>query len=104
MTDAQTLLMHLAGKPLYTLTRERPNRVLRLDGSRVLVATEKSPEGKLIPIAWIQAAIYELERHGELRINKETLGHRRTAFIGAVLRELPRVEVLKDPQRLRVKQ
>ncbi|MBA2311749.1 MAG: hypothetical protein H0V97_02990 [Actinobacteria bacterium] len=34
----------------------RPNRVLSVMGDRVIVGTEKSPEGKPIQIEWVQAA------------------------------------------------
>ncbi len=52
------------------------------------MATEKSPEGKPIPIEWVQAAMDRLVLEGELDINPKTVGYR-SAFIGAVLLTLP---------------
>jgi len=102
VTDACRLLARLVGQPLRTLTYENPNRVLRLEGGHAIVETQKNPSGAPVPVRWVQDAIDGLYRDGELRVNKATLRHRRTAFVGAVLRELPDVEVLTKPQRLRV--
>jgi hypothetical protein len=101
MTDARIFLTGLTGVPLRTITQHKPNRVLSVEGGHVVVATEVSPDGARVPIALVQAAMDALYRDGELRINKATLKHRRTAFVGAVLRELPDVEVLTNPQRVR---
>jgi hypothetical protein len=78
---------------------EKPNRVRTVEGDYAYVEREQSGR---VPIADVQAAIDVLYRGGELRINKATLGHSNTAFVGAVLRELPDVEVLTRPQRVRI--
>lgn len=91
-------------KPLRTITDAKPNRVIGLEGASVRVQTNDSGEaGALVPIRYVQQALDALYRDGELRINKATLRHRRTAFIGAALRELPDVEAVTRPQRLRLK-
>ena len=102
--EARKLLARLTAQTLRTLTYEKPNTVMGLEGSKVRVRTNESPpDGRLAPVAYVQEAIDTLYREGELRIDKATLGHRRTAFVGAVLREIPGVEVLTRPQRVRLK-
>lgn len=86
--DARALLSSLVGKTLRTLGTEQPNRILRLEGDQVIVATNRSPGGQPVPIEAVQAALDELQRAGRLRIDVPSVGHR-SAFIGAVLRELP---------------
>lgn len=96
--DARSLLVELVGRPLQTLSG-RPNRIVRLDGADVVVATGRSPGGAVVPIAWVQDAIDLLAAKGELRVDVDTVGHR-SAFVGAVLRELPGTTVLRNPQRV----
>jgi hypothetical protein len=103
MADARAFLTTLVGKPLRTITHNNSNTVLGLEGDSVRVRTDDSgDEGALVPIRYVQQGMDALYRDGELRINKATLGHRRTAFIGAALRELQNVEVVVPSQRLRV--
>jgi hypothetical protein len=85
--DARQLLMELQGKPLETLTG-RPNRILGVTDDTVMVATNRSPAGKPVPIEWIQDALDRLVRDGVVDINVESVGYR-SAFIGAVLKEVP---------------
>jgi hypothetical protein len=56
--------------------------VLELGATDVIVATDASPAGAPVPIAWVQDAIDTLYQRGELRISVPALGHRRSAFIG----------------------
>ena len=103
MLDARQFLATLVDKPLVTITDRKPNRVMRLEGDSVRVETDHSGvQGALVPILWVQQAMDALYEDGELRINKKTLGHKRTAFIGAALSQLPDVEVVLPDQRLRV--
>jgi hypothetical protein len=98
--NAHAVLSDLVGQELRTLSGRR-NRVLRISGSDVIVATTKSPNGKPIPIAWIQRAMDQLERDGEITIDVDTVGYR-SAFVGAVLSILPRAVVLRaSPPRIR---
>jgi hypothetical protein len=83
MPDARQYLSALRGRDLHTVTG-RPNRILRLDGDAVVVATARSPQGQPVPIAWVQDALDRLERDGEVEISVASVGHR-SAFIGDVL-------------------
>ena len=87
MPDARELLIGLVGKDLHTLTG-RPNRILLVDARFVLVATNRSPGGRPVPVEWVQAALDTLVRDSEVQINVESVGYR-SAFVGAVLSEVP---------------
>ncbi len=94
MTPADALV----GRTIPTMTG-RPNRILRVSGGQVWVATERSPQGKPVAIAEIQEAADRLFAHGDLVIDVATVGHR-SAFVGAVLGSLPGVVVMTHPRRL----
>lgn len=85
--DAKQHLTSLVGQEIQTLSG-RPNRVLSVMGPDVMVATEKSPRGKPVPIADVQAAMDLLISNSEITIDVATVGYR-SAFIGAVLATLP---------------
>ena len=99
--DARRHLAGLVGQTIYTLSRRQPNRVLELTGDTVIVATEKSPGGEPVPIAWVQDPLDRLFRDGEIVVSVESVGYR-SAFIGAVLGTVPGVEVLTNPRRVRL--
>jgi hypothetical protein len=90
--NAREHLQALVGSEIQTVSG-RPNRILRLEGDNVLVATSKSPAGQLVPIKWVQAAMDTLESTGEVTIDVESVGYR-SAFIGAVLATVPGAIVL----------
>lgn len=97
--NAREHLEALVGSEMQTVSG-RPNRILRLEGDNVLVATSKSPAGRLIPIKWVQAAMDTLESTGEVTIDVENVGYR-SAFIGAVLASVPGAIVLPtSPPRI----
>jgi hypothetical protein len=100
--DARKYLTGLLGQTIYTLSQRRPNRILELKGDSVIVATEKSPGGEPVPIAWVQDALDRLFREGEIVVSVESVGYR-SAFIGAVLGTVPGVEVLTNPRRVRLR-
>lgn len=81
--DAVLLLRSLEGQIIPTLTG-RPNRILRLEGDDTVLATNKSPEGRPVPITWVQSALDRLATDGTVEISVESVGYR-SAFIGAVL-------------------
>lgn len=88
MVDARTHLESLVGSEIYTLTNRMPNRILGVVGDEVIVATGKSPNGRAVPVQWVQDGIDLLVREGEIAVDVPTLGHR-GAFVGAVLATLP---------------
>jgi hypothetical protein len=101
MTDATRFLSTLKGKPISTVTG-RENRVLEVDGDAVLVWTTKSSGGQRVPLAWVQDAIDRLERDGEIEISVASVRYR-SAFIGAVLLQLPGATVVRSsPPRVRL--
>jgi len=103
MIDARAHLRSLVGQEIKTLTEQRPNRIIRIDGDEVIVGTAKSPEGRRVPIEWLQDAVDLLEREGEIAVDVETLGHR-GAFAGAFLATLPGAVVRQTtPRRVALK-
>ena len=97
--DARAHLESLVGQELRTV-RGRPNTVLSVGPRDVMVAAQRSPGGKPVPIEWVQAAMDILERDGEVTIDVETVGYR-SAFVGAVLATLPGAVVLPtSPPRI----
>jgi hypothetical protein len=96
--DAHTYVASLVGQEIKTLTG-RPNRVLRVEGQNVIVATSRSATGQPVPIKWVQAALDMFERDGEVVIDVETVGYR-SAFIGAVLATLPGTSTALAPPRV----
>src|SRR3954447_24338493 len=99
--DAHAHLSSLVGRQLHTAGQRRPNRVIRIEADTVLVATERSPHGETVPIAWVQSAGQRLFAERELRITPREIGYR-SAFIGAVLSTLPHVDIEERPLRLRL--
>ena len=98
--DARQILEGLIGETIRTLTG-RPNRVLAIEGHEVRVATTRSPNGTLVPIAWIQDALDRLASDGEVQISVESVGYR-SAFVGAVLRSLDGTESSPTTMRVRL--
>jgi len=98
MSDARQLLRRQVGRTLPTLTG-RPNRVIAVGSANVLVGTTKSPDGRWIPIASVQAAIDQLERVRSIEISTASVGYR-GAFIGAVLMTLPGATQELKPRRI----
>ena len=77
--------------------------MLRLDRESVLIWTSRSPSGQPVPIAWVQEALDRIDRDEEIEISVRSVGYR-SAFIGAVLREIPGAEVVRtaSPPRIRL--
>jgi hypothetical protein len=101
VTDARNLLGDLMGKPIETITG-RENRVIAVDEATVLVQTSRSPKGQPVPIEWVQDAIDRLERDREIEISVASVRYR-SAFIGAVLKQLPGARVIHStPPRIRL--
>ena len=99
--NARELLAPLIGRTITTITG-RPNIVVAIAESEVIVATTRSPAGTSIPIQSLQDALDRLEADGEIEISVDALGFR-SAFIGAALLTVPGVARLTGtPPRLRL--
>jgi hypothetical protein len=96
--DIRSVLAGLEGQTIATLTG-KPNRVLRVTGDTVWVGTARSPHGKPVPIAEIQAAADQLFARGEVEIDDRIVGYR-SAFVGAVLATLPNTIAKVNPRRI----
>ena len=57
--DARALLGSLVGKPISTVTGQ-VNTGLRLKGDNAIVATSRSPDGRPVPIGWVQSGLERL--------------------------------------------
>jgi hypothetical protein len=80
---AGDLLSRLIGQPITTVTGA-VNTVLNVTDTHALVATQRSPGGAPVPIAWVQRGLDLLGRDGEVEIDPDVLDHR-SSFVGAVL-------------------
>ncbi len=97
-SDAKTVLSGLIGKTIPTLTG-KPNRIIRLEDDHVFVGTTRSPQGRPVNIAELQTAIDRLYADRELAITVHAVGYR-SAFVGAVLRQLPNAHHATNPRRI----
>jgi hypothetical protein len=73
--NARALLESLAGRQIPTAPG-RPNTVLALDGTNVLVGTTRSSAGELVPIEEVQDGIDRLAEAREIEIHPSSLGYR----------------------------
>lgn len=99
-SGAADLLRRLIGRPLETASGHS-NMVLGVQGSDVLVATNRSPRGRRVPVYEVQEALDRLVAAGALTIHPDEAGYR-NAFIGAVLRTLPGASFSGSPPVLRL--
>jgi hypothetical protein len=99
--DARTLLESLVGRQITTVTG-RPNTVLSVADSEVIVGTSRSPEGERVPIESVQSGLERLQADQEIEVSPRSLGYR-SSFVGAVLLTLPdAVAVQASPPRIRL--
>ncbi len=98
--DAYEYLQSLVGQTITTL-HGRPNVVLAVSDDDVYVGTGRSPGGRAVSIADVQATIDRVWGGEEVPISPEAVGFR-SAFVGAVLGSMVDVEVLDDPLRVRL--
>jgi 5-methylcytosine-specific restriction enzyme A len=103
--DTEALARAAIGQTLYTLDKNLPNSILDVSDRAVLVRTDDTadPAGAPVPLALIQQAADQLTAEGQLRLNPDTLGHRRTSFVGALLATDSSVVPLVKPMRLRLR-
>ncbi|GAA0482619.1 hypothetical protein Ade02nite_66360 [Paractinoplanes deccanensis] len=85
--DVGELLDGLVDREIQTVTGA-VNRITVVRPPNVMVATAKSPDGRPVPIAWVEEALRRLVADGEVPIEPSEIGYR-SAFIGAVLKTLP---------------
>jgi hypothetical protein len=99
--DARSLIESLIGQQISTVTG-RPNIVLGLAGTNVIVGTDRSPDGELVPIDAVQRALDQLLETGEIEVHPRSLGYR-SSFVGAALLTLPGAVALPtSPPRIRL--
>ncbi len=91
MLDARVLVRSLVGQPLVTI-RGRSNTVRAVEGADAIVGTTRSPDGRPVPIAWLQESLERLAKEHRIEIAVDGVGYR-SAFVGAVLLTLPFVRV-----------
>jgi 5-methylcytosine-specific restriction protein A len=89
----------LIGETLLTPVDDEPNWIRGFEGSRVRVATRGNEDGALVSISLIQGTVDRVFEGVEVIFNP----HNRSAFLGAVLRTMPQVEVLTGPRRARLR-
>jgi 5-methylcytosine-specific restriction enzyme A len=93
------------GATLQTATRAKPNKILGIAGTNVIVGTTDSPEGAPVPLAMIQEGLDQLIDSGQVRIAPESFsGRRRSSAVGAILATLASVEVSGTPAEIRLAQ
>ncbi|MFI7551950.1 hypothetical protein ACIBQ2_19615 [Micromonospora sediminimaris] len=93
--EAVELLRALIGVPLLTVKGQK-NKILAVQPPNVIVATEASPDGQPVPIAWVENALRLLRTDGSVTIHPDQIGYR-SAFIGAVLLQLPYAQATGSP-------
>lgn len=98
--DARAVLRALVGTTITTLSG-RENRVLAVEGTNAIVATDRSPGGQPVPILEVQEAIDQLFAIGSIEIEPAAIGYR-SAFIGAVLQTLPGTTAEQHPAMIRL--
>src|SRR5262245_49113956 len=98
---ARELLNSLVGEEITTVTG-RPNRVLAVEDTTVIVATTRSPAGEPVPIAWVANALQRLLDGEEVEVSVPSLGYR-SAFVGAALLKVPGATLVRSaPPRVRL--
>lgn len=81
-------LRELIGIDIPTASGSRANTILAVDSRQVVVATSRTPTGQTVPISDVVAAMDLLRREGVIDVTVDVPGYR-SAFIGAVLLQLP---------------
>jgi hypothetical protein len=99
--DARSLIESLVGQQISTVTG-RPNTVLGVADTNVIVGTDRSPEGELVPIDSIQSGLEQLLEVRQIEVHPRSLGYR-SSFVGAVLLTLPGAVVIPtSPPRIQL--
>ncbi|MGZ3145679.1 HNH endonuclease [Lentzea chajnantorensis] len=93
--DALELLRSLIGEPVETVTGN-VNTVVEVKEKRVLVTTERSPQGQWVEVRDVAAGLEKLYARGSVPVSVAELGHR-SSFVGAVLASIPGTVVSLRP-------
>lgn len=99
--SATEVLHSLIGEEIRTITNQKPNMVIAVDGRTALVSTNQSPQGQPVEICDVQRGMDRLKADGMVHVTVEVLGHR-SSFIGAVLATLPGVRTTANPATVTV--
>jgi len=91
MISAEVLLRSLIGEPLATV-RECSNTIVGVTDDAAIVETSRSPQGRPVPIDWVDHVLDRIGAGEQVSIEPGSVGDR-SAFLGAVLRTLPMVDV-----------
>ncbi|HEV3292923.1 MAG TPA: hypothetical protein VG123_28445, partial [Streptosporangiaceae bacterium] len=78
--DARAFLESLVGQQITTVTG-RPNTVLSVADSDVIVGTSRSPGGERVPIESVQSGLERLLADREVEVSPRSLGYR-SSFVG----------------------
>ncbi|MEX0153477.1 hypothetical protein [Microbacterium sp. LMI1-1-1.1] len=95
-------LRELIGIPITTVSGSRINTILAVDSRDVVVSTTRTAGGHAVPIGDVVAAMELIKQNGVVDVTVDTLGYR-SAFIGAVLLQLPGARILGSaPARIMI--
>lgn len=92
-TAVKGFLRSLIGTAIPTVSGSRHNRILAVDSRDVIVATDRAPTGQPVPISEVIAAMERIKEQSVVEVSVDALGYR-SAFIGAVLLQLPGARVV----------
>ncbi|MEV1118852.1 hypothetical protein AB0I91_27615 [Actinosynnema sp. NPDC049800] len=95
LPKAADLLRDLIGIQLRTASG-KSNTILHVRGDDVVVKTERSPEGRPVPMSAVQKGLDLLAARGSVRVAPDELGHR-SSFVGAALAVLPGARFTGEP-------
>ncbi|MFE4727342.1 hypothetical protein [Microbacterium sp. NPDC056736] len=92
-TAVRGFLRSLIGTAIPTVSGSRHNTILAVDSRNVTVATDRTPTGQPVPISEVAAAMELTKEQSVVDVSVDVLGYR-SAFIGAVLLQLPGARVV----------
>ena len=95
MISADVLVRSLVGQPLRTPREARPNTILAVRDGQAIVATRRSPNGRPVPLEWLQDLLDRFGAGEEVPLDPWIV-RQRSSFLGAVLLTLPMVEISSD--------
>lgn len=101
-TAVRGFLRSMIGTAIPTVSGSRHNTILAVDSRNVTVATDRAPTGQPVPISEVAAAMELIKEQSVVDVSVGALGYR-SAFIGAVLLQLPGARVVgASPARVAI--